>query len=83
MPRLKTRGIKIGILDKNRNLVAGPFDTYQQTADATGFGMSTITKYKKSGKLCKSCCYIVEIDALDLFNLDHIMPIFDINKLNK
>ena len=84
---LITRGLKLGIFDKNFNLIAGPFDTYIETVKFTGISLGSINKYVNNQKLFKNRCYLSfdsavdQIDNLDLsfiqspFNLDLLDPI--------
>jgi hypothetical protein len=81
--RLKTKGVKLGIFDKNINLVSGPYITYQEAVNGTGISIGTIFKYKNLDKLFKDRCYILEldIDQLDVINFKHIIEPFNINLL--
>ena len=65
-------------MDIHRNIVAIPFTTISEARKITGFGCSTLTNYRKSGKLFSNCCYIVELPADSNLCLNHVMPKFNI-----
>jgi len=57
---LRTRELKLGIFDINFNLVAGPFNSYNETTKNTSISSGSISKYIKNKNLFKDRCYIFE-----------------------